>query len=539
MVRLSSYMLVVASLLAFCAPGDSTAGPTGNLDDFGPEYYLFSRASRAVNLRLASPDALPEPPPVANVVPLAVAPRIAMLLDTREDGVFRVGDTLRIRVRTSCRAYLQVVDVGTNGELTELYPRKDQPLSVDRSDIVTLDGTRDEEWKVQPPLGVEWILAFATSSPVKIPTELLSPSAKGEPSRVARLQKLKGQIKDLCRSRAIDVGFCERSVEIKDARDAVGSPPGDQGAIPVGPSPAPGPSSTPAPAGSGRATYPPERTFALCVGINQYQHGGVPGFPHLKCAVADATAFRDALVVTMKVPAEHVRLLTDAAASRDGIQRELARLKERAGPGQYAYLFWSGHGTQALRPRTGEGLTHSGLVPHDFDMKAYEAGNPSRLLFDRELGAWIDGLQCAGLVILVDACYCGAITKTVPDRTEMFPRGFFLAAPRNAKSVQWRRGQATALNTTRKNTLVIEAAQIDQQAWEDRAAGHGLLTKRALDVFDRGLPVSLLFQDIQDWVKNAAARDNKIQVPVMIDTVQEPRFVPLGPGRSPEAGNAR
>lgn len=528
------WMFVIIGFLASCGARWAVAGPTGSLDDFGPEYYLFSRAARAVNLRLASPGALPEPPPVANVVPSALAPRIAMLLDTREEGVFRVGDTFRIRVRTSSRAYLQVVDVGTNGDVSELYPRKDQPLAVEKNDIIKLDGTQDEEWKVQPPLGTEWILAFATSSPVKVPADLLSPSGTDEPSRVARLQKLKEQIKELCRSKEVDVGFCERSVEIRDAQDKTDSPSGDPGASPAPAAPAP-----PVPPAGGRATYPPGETFALCVGINQYQHGGVPGFPQLRCAVADATAFRDALVTTMKVPVQQVRLLTDSAATREGIEHELAWLKRQAGPGKYAYLFWSGHGTQAVRPQSGEGITHSGLVPHDFDMKAYETNKPSRLLFDRELGAWIEGLSCAGLVILVDACYCGAITKATPNRAGMFPRGFFLRAPRNAKSVQWRRGRATALNTTRANTLVIEAAQMDQQAWEDRVAGHGLMTKRVLDLFDRGLPAPLLFQDVQGWVKAQAARDNQIQVPVMVDTVRDPRFVPLGPRGSGRLGGPR
>jgi len=152
---------------------------------------------------------------------------------------------------------------------------------------------------------------------------------------------------------------------------------------------------------------------------------------------------------------------------------------------------------------------------------------PCHLLYDRELGAWIDGLRCGGLVLVVDACYCGAITKNVLGSEGLFPRGFFLPAPRGSKSVRWKRGEPTPLNTGRANTLVIEAAQIDQQAWEDRETGNGLLTRRMLELFDRGLPAPVLFQDVEGWVKSEAAKGRKTQVPVKVDTMGSAQFVPF------------
>ncbi|MBI4865150.1 MAG: caspase family protein [Candidatus Riflebacteria bacterium] len=492
-------------------------GETGRIDEFGTECYRFSLGTREVNLRLTGAGELPQPPAVANGLPSAVAPRIAMVLDTSEDGVFRVGADFKIRVQTSTDAYLQVIDIGTSGTLTELFPRSGEPLLVKKGVVMPLEitiadsGGRSEGWKVQGPLGKEWILAFATSAPVSVPATMMTTARSEESLRVARLQELKESIKKLCQEQGIDVGFIERSADI------VGE---DKTQV------APAPVATPAaPPEVPASSFPPERCFALCVGINKYQH--ISG---LGCAVPDATAFHDKLVTSLKIPGANVHLLTDSSATRKAIDRELKWLASAVGPDGCAYVYWAGHGAQALPPEGGEGVSRSGLVPHDFDKEAYDAGKPTTLLYDTELGNWIDNFRKgAPLVMVVDTCFSGAITRAASGKTDLQARGFFLLPPRptGARSVRYAAGKGTPLNTTRPHTLVFEAAQFDQQAWEDRRTGHGLMTRRLLDLFDEGLPAPVLFQKVLESVREGAAREGETQVPFQVDTMGHPRFVPF------------
>lgn len=511
-------------------------------EDWGSEYYLFSRLDRAVNLTPKPGEELPEPPGISVGVPPAACPRVAMLIDCREDGTIQIEDTFRVRVKTSSDAFVQIYDVGTDGSLTELYPRSDQPQVVKRGQSLVLDGTKEEEWKVQGPTGREWVLAFATTAPVTVPKEMLTPTGSAEDAkRLLRLQQLKEQVKAICKERRIDVGFQERDIDVVQTSSASappGPPPPSTPPAPVaprppdgtpGPLPPGGPFNPPLPpqnpgAVSGKSTYPADRCYALCIGIDKYKNADGQNLRNLECAVNDATTMRDRFAKTMKVPESQIHLITDERATLAGLRQELEWLKSQAGPGKCLYLFWSGHGTQAEKPEGGSGSSISGLVPHDVELNAENPG----LMTDGDIGKWIESVQAAGLVMVIDTCYSGAITKNVP-KGNYRPRGFFMPRkPRASRAVTWDRGRPTPVNTARPNTLVIEAAQFDQQAWEDRDVHHGFLTQRLLEHWARGPKAPVLFQDLQKFVTEKAKQGGYDQVPNMVDNVKDPNFTPFG-----------
>lgn len=78
---------------------------------------------------------------------------------------FFARDTLAFRVKTSVKAYLLLLNISPNGELTLLYPNntrssEGQALAKDR--LLTIPGDNPQNWIiVTPPFGIDNVVAFA------------------------------------------------------------------------------------------------------------------------------------------------------------------------------------------------------------------------------------------------------------------------------------------------------------------------------------------------------------------------------------------
>ncbi len=83
------------------------------------------------------------------------------------------------------------------------------------------------------------------------------------------------------------------------------------------------------------------KKFGLFVGINAYTGGISP----LGGCVNDATKMRDAMVAKFGFKAADTTLLTDAAATREGILTNLNKYAALAGQGDILVFHYSGHGT--------------------------------------------------------------------------------------------------------------------------------------------------------------------------------------------------
>ena len=187
-----------------------------------------------------------------------------------------------------------------------------------------------------------------------------------------------------------------------------------------------------------------DRKFGLFIGINAYTGGINP----LKGCVNDATKMREAMTTKFGFKMADTTLLTDAAATRDGILTNLNKYATLAGPGDVFVMHYSGHGTlfpdayseevdesklifMQERNEAGqmeviyERATYdSAIVP--YDARSTTSRKPWRnLILDDELYAILGGITRKGaqVVLISDSCHSGSIeraksTDDVTRRTE-------------------------------------------------------------------------------------------------------------------------
>ncbi|HVF30991.1 MAG TPA: caspase family protein [Pyrinomonadaceae bacterium] len=174
------------------------------------------------------------------------------------------------------------------------------------------------------------------------------------------------------------------------------------------------------------------KKYGLFIGINAYTGGITP----LKGCVNDATSMRDAMTSKFGFNVADTTLLTDAAATRDGIIAGIKKYEAVAGPGDIFVMHYSGHGTLFPDKYTEEqdetkliymeipndagqmevlyerGTYDSALVP--FDARSKTSGKPWRnLILDDELYAMLGAITRKGaqVVLISDSCHSGSIDK--------------------------------------------------------------------------------------------------------------------------------
>jgi hypothetical protein len=153
--------------------------------------------------------------------------------------------------------------------------------------------------------------------------------------------------------------------------------------------------------------------YALLVGIDDYPH---PSIPPLRGATNDVADVRSALVDGLGVPAEHVRTLTDAAATREAIavafeDHLVARGRawqqdQGTGPPPAFLFYFSGHGSQApdATGTESDGFDET-LVPHDARQDAvYD-------IKDHEIARWLAALPGDNVTVVLDCCHSGSGTR--------------------------------------------------------------------------------------------------------------------------------
>jgi hypothetical protein len=175
--------------------------------------------------------------------------------------------------------------------------------------------------------------------------------------------------------------------------------------------------------------------YALLIGANKYPNLDERWW--LKGPANDVQLVAEYLTTQAPVPfaAENVRVLSDGvpesvpptlAAIREAFSTLTAKVK----PGDFVYLHFSGHGTQApaLDPSTElDGLDEL-FLPVDIGPWSRQVGTVENALVDDEIGVLIDGLLAKGADVwaVFDSCNSGTATRSldVPDeevRTRHLP----------------------------------------------------------------------------------------------------------------------
>lgn len=167
--------------------------------------------------------------------------------------------------------------------------------------------------------------------------------------------------------------------------------------------------------------------YALLIGASQYSN--LDERYWLKGPANDVTLVATWLATEAPVPFPqgHVTLLADgvpgaAPPTLQAIRDAFATLAAEVKPGDFVYLHFSGHGTQA--PAHDPEAELDGLdelfLPVDIGPWSDDVGAVENALVDDEIGKLIDSIRAKGADVwaVFDSCHSGTVTRGAPDDAE-------------------------------------------------------------------------------------------------------------------------
>ena len=211
---------------------------------------------------------------------------------------------------------------------------------------------------------------------------------------------------------------------------------------------------------------------ALLIGANQYPNLKEDFW--LKGPANDVKLVQTYLTTAAPVPfaPENVTVLADGvegapAPTLAAIRTAFADLAAKAKPGDFVYLHFSGHGSQA--PAQDPASELDGLdelfLPVDIGPWNDSVGQVENALVDDEIGAMIDAIRAKGAHVwaVFDSCHSGTVTR---------------AAPSGDEEVRTRQLPPDALGLPEEATRALPQAdpRAKPEAPVDTAAGEGSFT---------------------------------------------------------------
>jgi hypothetical protein len=153
---------------------------------------------------------------------------------------------------------------------------------------------------------------------------------------------------------------------------------------------------------------PSRDQWALLVGINQYPKFAPRG--QLSGCLNDVDVMRQVLINSFNFPENHVAVLTDEQATREGILAAMKDLVQRVGEDDIVVFHYSGHGSQMtdLEGDEPDGLDET-IVPYDSGRAPHE----NRDIKDDEIYLWLKNLtaKTSTLTLVFDCCHSGTIVR--------------------------------------------------------------------------------------------------------------------------------
>ncbi|MET9604371.1 caspase family protein [Streptomyces sp. NPDC006512] len=200
------------------------------------------------------------------------------------------------------------------------------------------------------------------------------------------------------------------------------------------------------------------KVYALLVGINEYGAAIGSGLSDLRGCLNDVADARAALegAAPGRVDA---RILLDSEATAAAVEEAVSRHLGRAGPGDTALLWFSGHGTEYAAVTAHELL----LEPTGRCQALVCADGP---LPDKRLGALLDGAAAGGgrVVAVLDCCYSGGASRkrVTPRSLTPLPRWRPTVASRDVSGPD-----------TGPRHLLLAASRLGQPSFERPIDGAG------------------------------------------------------------------
>jgi chitodextrinase len=205
-----------------------------------------------------------------------------------------------------------------------------------------------------------------------------------------------------------------------------------------------------------------DNLWAVVIGVGEYidSHlGDLEGVP-----TDDAQAVYDFLMDTQGggFPSDHVRLLVDEAATKNGIEQAWGWLLREAGENDLVLVYFSGHGGHGddYNGDEPEGDTQDEyLLPYDTDVSDLY----STAVRDDTVGDWVKSLRSEHVVLIFDSCHSGGAARTV----KAYESPGVRASPGNTVFTDL---------MGEEGVLVMAACHATEYAQQDDALGHGVFT---------------------------------------------------------------
>ncbi len=215
--------------------------------------------------------------------------------------------------------------------------------------------------------------------------------------------------------------------------------------------------------GLGMAQLLEAESRALLIGIGRYPTDPLPGIGH------DLRLMADAMRILGFTGPGQIEVLAEEAATVAGIRAAIRRvLIEGVTANDRVVLYFTGHGDQVVDSNQDEndGIDEV-LLPYDFAMLWSNDGGPAfvNVLVDDEVDTLLMQSPAGEIIVLVDACHSGTVTKSVSPYAKLES----LMPVDGSKSLRIRAG------STEPRIALLSAAQADQEA--RTVAGGSLFTE--------------------------------------------------------------
>lgn len=231
--------------------------------------------------------------------------------------------------------------------------------------------------------------------------------------------------------------------------------------------------------------------WAVVIGISNFKESAL----NLKYAAKDATDFRNFLVGSANFKPDHVKLLTDGAATRDNIVRQLGTkwLGRLANSGDLVVIFISSHGTTVK-----EGVGANFLVASDTDTTGLiGTGIPMQWLSQ----IIKEQVHSDRVVLILDVCHSGSASSGGQ-------KGLTRSNTFNVENVKLGSGQA-----------ILCSSLADQVSWESKNYENSVFTRKLIDALTKHgdrLGLTQAYDYLKSDVESEVLRDRgELQTPAL------------------------
>ena len=278
---------------------------------------------------------------------------------------------------------------------------------------------------------------------------------------------------------------------------------------------------------------------ALLIGINKYK-----AVPKLQGSLNDIETMRQILLTRWGFADKNIVVLTDEAATRDGMLAALEQLAKVAGPNDTVYFHYSGHGSQVDDLNGDEPDDHldETLVPQDGRTPGI------RDITDDELDAIFARMAAKNAFIVLDSCHSGTATRSLDIRTRSVPQDSRIDIYKKAEEAKPKTRAIVPVITSRY--VVMTGAASHQEALDGPVDGryHGFFTyslAKSLSAAGPGASPREVFTGVEQELKRIQTHFGRSSMPepqleAPPDLIEKTLFgavpaAPAGAGNSPLA----